>query len=76
MTIISSHVITKLSVILPTYLQFSQLHLGGFTIQPVSHNDILWYFYTHTNTIIIPLSISITFYTIKFTFTFTGYMLC
>ena len=71
-SIISSHIITELSVILPTCLAFSQLHIARFQVQPFSHT--LFIFYTDTDTCYSTLDLSFTFSTIKLTFALSWYM--
>ena len=69
-SIISSHVITELSLILVKYLLFLELHIAGFHIL----FDIYCVFTLTSTFIIISLLIWITFSTIKFIFTFTWCM--
>ena len=62
-SIISSNVIIELSIILPKYLSFSQLHVAGFQVFQI---------FTLTQTaFLIPILIRITFFTITLTFAFS-----
>ena len=76
-SIIPSHIITESSIILSTYLPFSQLHVAGFQM----HKFFLFFaiYSCYMFLLILPITttfIVVPFFTIKLTFAFAWYMFC